>query len=80
MLSGTLLGLFLSADYAFSFGSSRQACSIGSEVCFLLGWSAEMRPGAVIGCAEHISNSVVFVRFHYLQVFCELDDIQSTFV
>ena len=36
-------------------------------------------PGPVVGCAENIVNTVVFVRFHFFHVFSELDDIQSTF-
>jgi hypothetical protein len=34
-------------------------------VCFLVGLGQEMTPGSVVGCAENIVNTVVFVRFHF---------------
>ena len=39
--------------------------SVGSEVCFLVGLDEEMGPGSVVGCAENIVNTMVFVRFHF---------------
>ena len=38
---------------------------VSSEVCFLVGWGQKMMPGSVVGCAENIVNTVVFVRFHF---------------
>ena len=34
-------------------------------MCFLLGLGQNMKPGSVVGCAENIVNTVVFVRFHF---------------
>ena len=39
--------------------------SVSSEVCFLVGLGEKMVPGSVVGCAENIVNTVVFVRFHF---------------
>ena len=39
--------------------------SVSSEVCFLVGLGEKMMPGSVVGCAENIINTVVFVRFHF---------------
>jgi hypothetical protein len=39
--------------------------SVSSEVCFLEGLGAKSLPGSVVGCAENIANTVVFVRFHF---------------
>ena len=39
--------------------------SVSSEVCFLMGLGVKMVPGSVVGCAENIINTVVFVRFHF---------------
>ena len=38
---------------------------VGSEVCFLMGLGVKMVPGSVVGCAENIVKTVVFVRFHF---------------
>ena len=35
------------------------------EVCFLMGLGEKMIPGSVVGCAENILNTMVFVRFHF---------------
>ena len=40
--------------------------SVSSEVYFLVGLGEKMIPGSVVGCAENISNTLVFVRFHFL--------------
>jgi hypothetical protein len=45
----------------FFLGLSWLICSISSEVCFLLGWGAEMIPESVVGCAGNMVNTVVFV-------------------
>jgi hypothetical protein len=39
--------------------------NVSSEVCFLVGLGQKMMPGSVVGCAEHIVNTMVFVRFHF---------------
>ena len=36
-----------------------------SSVCFLVGLGQKMMPGSVVGCAENIVNTMVFVRFHF---------------
>jgi len=46
---------------------------------FFVGLGEKMIPGSVVGRAENIVNTLVFVRFHFFHVFSELDDIQSTF-
>ena len=38
---------------------------VSSEVCFLVGLGQKMMPGSVVGCAENIVNTVVFIRFHF---------------
>ena len=48
---------------------------VSSEMCFLVGLGQKMMPGSVVGCVENIVNTVVFVKFHFLHVFSELDDI-----
>ena len=39
--------------------------SVSSEVCFSMGLGEKMVSGSVVGCAENIVNTVVFVRFHF---------------
>ena len=34
-------------------------------MCFLVGLGVEMTPGSVVGCAENIANTMVFVMFHF---------------
>ena len=38
---------------------------VSSEVCFFVGLGQKMMPGSVVGCAENIVNTVVFVRFYF---------------
>ena len=38
---------------------------VGSEVCFLVGLDQKMVAGSVVGCAENIIDTVVFVRFYF---------------
>ena len=38
---------------------------VSSEVCFLVGLGQKMMPGSVVGCAENMVNTMVFVRFHF---------------
>jgi hypothetical protein len=33
---------------------------------FLVGLGQKMIPGSVVGCAENIINTIVFVRFHFI--------------
>ena len=40
--------------------------SISSEVCFFVGLGQKMIPGSVVGCAETIIKTLVFVRFHFV--------------
>ena len=35
------------------------------EVCFLVGLGQKMIPESVVGCAENILNTMVFVRFDF---------------
>ena len=53
--------------------------SVSSEVCILMSLGEKMVAGSVVGCAENIINTMVFVRFHFLHVCSELVGIQSTF-
>ena len=39
--------------------------SVSSEVCFLVSLGAKIMSGSVVGRAENIINTVVFVRFHF---------------
>jgi hypothetical protein len=47
------------------FGLRLSILSVSSEVCFLEGLGAKRIPGSVVGCAENMINTVVFVRFHF---------------
>ena len=47
----------------FCLGARLSSLSVSSEVCFLMGLDVKMVPGSVVGCAENIVNTVVFVRF-----------------
>ena len=49
----------------FFLGSRLSILSVSSEVCFLVGLGGKIVPGSVVGCAENIVNSMVFVRFHF---------------
>ena len=42
--------------------------SVSSEVCFLVGLGEKMMPGSVVGCAESVMNTVVFVRFTFSRI------------
>ena len=55
---------FLSVCWFF-LGTRLSILSFSSEVCFLMGLGVKMVPGSVVGCAENIVNTVVFVRFHF---------------
>ena len=49
----------------FFLGTRLSILSVSSEVCFLMGLGVKMVPGSVVGCAENIINTVVFVRFYF---------------
>jgi len=49
----------------FFLGTRLSILSVSSEVCFLMGLGEKMVPGSVVGCAENIVNTMVFVRFHF---------------
>ena len=49
----------------FFLGTRLSILSVSSEVCFLMGLGVKMVPGSVVGCAENIVNTLVFVRFHF---------------
>ena len=53
------------ASVLFFIGSRLSILRVSSEVCFLVGLGQKMMPGSVVGCAENIINTVVFVRFHF---------------
>ena len=53
----------------FVLGLRLSFLSVSSEVCFLLGLGEKMIPGSVVGCAENIINTLVFVRFHFFTHF-----------
>ena len=49
----------------FFLGLRLSMLTVSSEVCFLVGLGQKMMPGSVVGCAENIANTVVFVGFHF---------------
>ena len=51
--------------FLFFLGLRLSILRVSSEVCFLLGLGQKMMPVSVVGCAENIVNTVVFVRFHF---------------
>ena len=53
------------ASFFFFLGLRLSILRVSSEVCFLVGLGEKMMPGSVVGCAEHIVNTMVFVRFHF---------------
>ena len=40
--------------------------SVSSEVYFLVALGEKVIPGSVVGCAENIINTLIFVRFFFL--------------
>ena len=53
------------ASFLFFLGLRLLMLRVGSEVCFLVGLDQKMIPGSVVGCVENITNTMVFVRFHF---------------
>ena len=47
-------------------------------MCFLVGLVEKMVPGSVVGCAENIVNTMVFIKSHFFTYFSELVDIRLT--
>jgi len=66
---GEPVGSRFLASFLFFLGLRLSILRVGSEVCFLVGLGQEMMPGSVVGCAENIVNTVVFVRFHFFTYF-----------
>ena len=62
---GEPVGSRFLASFLFFLGLRLSILRVGSEVCFLVGLGQKMMPGSVVGCAENIVNTVVFVRFHF---------------
>ena len=62
---GEPVGSRFLAVFLFFLGLRLSILSVSSEVCFLVGLGQKMMPGSVVGCAENIVNTVVFVRFHF---------------
>ena len=53
------------SKFLFFLSSRLSILRVSSEVCFLLGLGQKMMPGSVVGCAENIVNTMVFVWFHF---------------
>ena len=58
---GEPVGSCFLASFLFFLGLRLSILRVSSEVCFLVGLGQKI----VVGCAENIVNSVVFVRFHF---------------
>ena len=39
--------------------------SVSSEVCLFVGLGENIMPGSVVGCAEIMLNTMVFIRFRF---------------
>ena len=66
---GETVGSRFLASFLFFLGLRLSILRVGSEVCFLVGLGQKMMPGSVVGCAENIANTLVFVRFHFFTYF-----------
>ena len=62
---GEPVGSDFLVSFSFCLGSRLSILRVSSEVCFLVGLGQKMMPGSVVGCAENIVNTEVFVRFHF---------------
>ena len=62
---GEPVGSRFLASFLFFLGLRLSILRVGSEVCFLVGLGQKMMPGSVVGCAENIVNTMVFVRFYF---------------
>ena len=65
---GEPVGSRFLASFLFFLGLRLSILRVGSEVCFLVGLGQKMMPGSVVGCAENIVNTVVFIGFHVFVV------------
>ena len=63
--SGEPVGSRFLSVCCFFLGTRLSILSVSSEVCFLLGLGEKVVPGSVVGCAENITNTMVFVTFHF---------------
>ena len=59
------VGSRILVSFLFFLGLRLLILRVSSEVCFLVGLGQKMMPGSVVGCAETIVNTMVFVRFHF---------------
>ena len=50
---------------SFLFFLGLRLSILRAKVCFLVGLGQKMMPGSVVGCAENIFYTVVFVRFYF---------------
>ena len=64
---GELSGSRFLASFLFFLDLRLSIFRVSSEVCFLVGLGQKMIPGSVVGCAENIANTLVFVRFHFFK-------------
>jgi hypothetical protein len=64
---GNLLGVDF--QHLFFLGLRLSVLSVSSEVCFSVGLGEKVILGSLVGCAENILNTVVFVRFHFVTYF-----------
>ena len=62
---GEPVGSRFLTSFLFFHGLRLSVLRVSSEMCFLVGLGQKMMPGSVVGCAENIVNTVVFVRFHF---------------
>ena len=62
---GEPVGSRFLTSFLFFLGLRLSILRVSSEVCFLVGLGQKMMPGSVVGCAENIINTVVFVRFYF---------------
>ena len=62
---GEPVGSRFLASFLFFLGLRLSILRVSSEVCFLVGLGQKMMPGSVVGCAENIVNTMVFVRFYF---------------
>ena len=62
---GEPVGSRLLAVCLFFLGLRLSILSVSYEVCFLVGLGEKMIPGSVVGCAENMINTMVFVRCHF---------------
>ena len=62
---GEPVGSRFLASFLFVLGLRLSILRVSSEVCFLVGLGQKMMPGSVVGCAENIVKTMVFVWFRF---------------